>query len=135
PGHHHHALPAAVRHVVHLEVTPRGMVAELVQRHVEDTQLARPLEGPHGERSAEQLGEEGDDVRAQRQSSSPGSGPLRTRGASWSMPRTTSATTGIRCSRVPARPSHTSWMPFAITPAIVPTTAPSTVSTVKPSTS
>jgi hypothetical protein len=85
----------------------RGVVAQLVQRYLEDSELARPLERPDGQRAAEQLGEEGDDVRAQRQSSSPGSGSMRTRRASRLIVRTTSAMTGS-VSREPARTSQTS---------------------------
>ena len=71
-GLHHHALATAVGHVVHLQVATAGVVAQLVQRHLQHAELARPLERTDGERPAEHLGEERDDVDVQRQSSRPG---------------------------------------------------------------
>ena len=63
-GHHHHAGAAAKRAVIDAAVVTLGMVAQAPQPHL---QLARGVGTPRhaaGQKGLEQLGEQGDDVKA-----------------------------------------------------------------------
>src|SRR5207249_611221 len=135
-GFHHHALPAAVGCVVHLKVAAARIVAELVERDLEGAALAGAAQDAGRERGAEHLGKEREDVDAHGvQSRRPGGGSITTRRPARSIARTTSATTGIRCSRSAVRTTQTSLAPVASVATSVPSCSPPAVSTRKPTTS
>src|SRR5438094_633627 len=135
-GFQHHALPAAVGCVVHLKVAAARIVAELVERDLEGAPLAGAAQDAGRERGAEHLGKEREDVDAHGvQSRRPGGGSITTRRPARSIARTTSATTGIRCSRSAVRTTQTSLAPVASVATSVPSCSPPAVSTRKPTTS
>jgi hypothetical protein len=61
-GLHYHALAAAVGDVVDDGVLVGRVVAEVVHGDVEEPILARDADGARGERAAEELGEDGEEV-------------------------------------------------------------------------
>ena len=69
--HHHHALAAAVGRVVDLQMTPAGIVAQLVEGDLDHAACPRPGEHAGGERRAE-------DLRKERQNVDPHAWPAPT---------------------------------------------------------
>ena len=61
-GLHHHARPAAIRHIVHAAMPVRRVVAKVVDLHVEYAVRDPPANDPFRERGFDHPRKDGDDV-------------------------------------------------------------------------
>ena len=62
--HHHHPRATAERAIVHAPVVALGMVARIPQPHINQARAIGAARHAAGQKRAEQLGEQGDDVKA-----------------------------------------------------------------------